>query len=114
MFSCNPSAHGGIEQLGLLISGFLEVAKTCCIDKLACLCLYRAAAGVLLGLPALLAPSAFAELLTGIPGDPEPEKFKPGDSPAKERRAALDKTAREIKQTGVLSDTGYSGIAPIC
>ena len=45
---------------------------------------HRAAAGVLLGLPTLFAaPSAFADLLTGIPGDPEPEKFKKGDSPAK-------------------------------
>lgn len=62
------------------------------------------AAGVLLGLPALFsAPKAFAELLTGIPGDPEPEKFQPGDSPAKERRAALDKTAAEIKATGSYS-----------
>lgn len=59
------------------------------------------AAGVLLGLPALFrAPSAFAELLTGIPGDPKPEKFSAGDNPAKERRAALDATAKEIKATG--------------
>lgn len=109
------------ERLSVMKSLCCQVAASFSSSKLwgADLCLLlpvssrmstrRAAAGVLLGLPAaLFAAPAFADLLTGIPGDPEPEKFKPGDSPAKERRAALDATAKEIKASG---DFHFSALA---